>query len=228
MKIHDLHPSLRPREKAKEFGIESLSDSELLAILIRTGTVNNSALSIAQDILNVCGGVRSFCTLKEAQLLKIQGISTTKSQQILAIIELSSRINRPILNEKVTLNSMTKIIEWLNFTIGYQTQESLLVIYLDHQNCFLVHKIIFTGTINQSNIYPRDIIREAYLSNASRLILVHNHPSGSMVPSQSDIEMTYGMIEALRVCELELLDHLIVGKGDFISIRKTHPYLFDD
>lgn len=228
MKIHDLHPSQRPREKAKEFGIDSLSDNELLALLIRTGTANNSALSIAQNILNVCGGIRSFCALKEQELMNIPGISTTKAQQIMAVIELSARINRPATMEKVSLDSMSKIIEWLNYTIGYQEQESLLAIYLDHQNRFLLHKVLFTGTINQSNVYPRDVIREAYLSNASRIILVHNHPSGSMIASQSDIEMTYGMTEALKVCELDLLDHLIVGRGDFISIRKTHPYLFDD
>lgn len=228
MKIHDLHPSLRPREKAKEYGLNSLSDTELLALLIRTGTVNNSALSIAQSILNVCGGMGSFCTLKEKDLLEIKGISTTKAQQLLAIIELTMRINKPKIQEKVSLDSMAKVIKWLNLTIGYQAQESLLVLYLDHQNHFILHKILFTGTINQSNVYPRDIIREAYLANASRLILVHNHPSGSMTPSQADIEMTYGMIEALRVCELDLIDHLIVGKGDYVSLRKSHPYLFID
>ena len=228
LRIQDLHPSLRPREKAQEQGIRSLSDSELLALLIRSGTKKSSALAIAHNILNVCGGMRGFCLLQNHNLEEIEGISTAKSLEILAVIELTKRINKPIKQQMISLESMEDVVEWLNLEIGYQTQESLLALYLSHQNKFLKSRILFTGTLNQSNVFPREIIKEAMISNASRIILVHNHPSGNVLPSTSDLDMTQVMVEALHVCDLELLDHLIVGNGDFMSIRQHYPYIFFD
>lgn len=227
MKIHDLHPSIRPFEKAKEHGVESLSDIELLALIIRSGTQKNSALAIAQIMLNECGGMQGFCSLTDDRLRAIDGISHVKAQQIMAILELMTRVNKPRILETLTLDSLDKVIAWLNLKIGYRTQECLLAIYLSHHLQYLNYRILFTGTINQSNVYPREIIKEALLSNASQVILVHNHPSGVLKPSNEDLRMTGMVYEALALCELTLLDHIIVSKGSFLSIRKAHAYLFE-
>lgn len=228
MKIQDLHPSTQPSVKAKEIGIKNLSDIELLALIIRSGTQKNSALDIAHTLLQRCGGVQSFCALKESQLLEIDGISTVKSQQLLAIIELTTRINKPFKDETINLNSTRKVLEWLNLEIGYQDQESLLAIYLCHQNKLKKWAILFTGSLNQSAVYPREIIKTALVNDASRVILVHNHPSGNVIPSKADIVMTRLVRQALEVCELELVDHLIVGKGNSFSIRQANRHLFEE
>ena len=226
MKIHDMHPSLRPREHAEHLGIEILSDRELLAIVLRSGTKYQSVLEIADLIFERCGNITGLPKMTLHELIKINGIKKVKAIEVLAIIEIAKRMVEPRCGQIVEIHDTASIIKWLFIKIGFAKQEQFLVIYLNQNRCILNHQILFVGTVDRSLIHPRDIIREASIVGAMKVVFVHNHPSGTMSPSRSDIEATTVLIRACRLVGVEVYDHLIVSQSNYISLRFQLPELF--
>lgn len=227
IKIQELPFNLRPREKAELHGVESLSDRELLALFIRSGIPNKSALQIADEILEKSDGLRQFLKLNKHDLTNIPGIKSVKAIELLAIGEMSRRMVKPSVDQRIQIGDPHSLIQWLNLEIGYKNQEHFLVIYLNNQNKIMNYKTLFKGTIDRSIVHPRDVFREAVHLNATRIILVHNHPGDTLKPSQADIEVTAVMIRSGKMIGVDVIDHLIVAHGKFQSIRESHTYLFN-
>lgn len=226
MKIREIPVELRPREKAMKDGLSSLSDRELLALFIRQGTRKFSALQVADEILKKAGSISGLNRLERDMLIKIPGISDIKAIEIMALSEMSRRMVKPNLNEIIQIDRPNSLISWLNLEVGYKRQEYFIAVYLDKQNRLIAHSILFIGTLDSSVVHPREIFKEAVKKSASRIILVHNHPSGGLEPSQSDVKTTEVLIDAGRMMGVFILDHLIVSEGAYVSIREKMPHLF--
>lgn len=222
-----MESSLRPREKAREFGIASLSDRELIALFIRFGTRTRSALDLADSVLSLCGGMSRFMHLDTKGLMTIPGIKEAKALELMALSEIGKRIIKPGKDTSFHISEPNRILDWLNFEIGYKEQEHFLVVFLNNQNAVLGHEILFKGTIDRSVVHPRDVFRVAISMNATRIILVHNHPGGTMKASGADLHVTEVMVEAGQLVGIDVLDHLIVSNGKYLSLRMQDPDLFE-
>lgn len=226
MKIYEMNPSVRPREKAEILGLASLSDRELLALFIRTGTAQKSSLELADEVLNQCGSIRKLHELSHSNLLDIKGIKSAKAIEILALCEISKRIVEPNLDDRIVLDNPQSLMNWLNLEIGYDVQEHFMVVFLNNQNTYLGSEKIFKGTLNQSLVHPRDIMRLAIQRNATRLILVHNHPGQTMYASDADKEITKLLVSIGAMMDIVILDHYIVSHGRYISMREKNADIF--
>lgn len=216
-KICDLPVFEKPREKAFHYGVRSLSNAELLALLLRTGTREYSSVEVAESLLKQTRGIAGVarCTLQE--LAQEKGIGMTKGLEILAAIELNRRIAYEDVVYTDVLNNPRNLVHWLQAEIGSSLQETFLVVYLDTQNRLVSYKPLFKGTINVSSVYPREIFKEAFLNNSSSILLVHNHPSGSITPSDADYVLTKRIATIGRWMEIEVVDHIIVSNNRFFS-----------
>jgi len=228
LKIKDIPKEARPREKALAYGIDSLSDQELLALLIRTGTRQDSALVLSEKVLNLSGGLQGLMQIHPSELMRISGIKEAKSLEIMTIVEISKRISRYERTDVYSIEEPSSIIKWLNTEIGYENQEHFMAIYLNHQLKILGHQILFKGTVDKSMVHPRDLFREAMKLNSSRIILVHNHPGKTLKASRADLETTRALVAASRLLGIEILDHIIVSYGSHTSIRLHHANVFEE
>lgn len=181
MKMKEIPQTLRPREKALREGLESLSDRELLALFIRQGSRKYSALQVADEILKKSKTLSGINQLDKDTLCQIHGISDIKAIEILALVEVSKRMVKPRRNEIIRIDQPNTLVSWLNLEVGYTQQEYFVAIYLDKQNRLLSHAVLFKGTLDRSVVHPREIFKEAVKRSASRIILAHNHPSGSLL-----------------------------------------------
>lgn len=226
MKIKEIPENLRPREKALIQGLQALSDRELLAIFIRQGTRKYSALQVADKVLKQAHTISGLNRLEKDELIEIPGISHIKALELLALVEVSKRMVRPKNDEIIQIDKPNALISWLNLEVGYKRQEYFIAIYLDKQNRLLGHSILFKGTLDRSVVHPREIFKDAVKKSASRIILVHNHPSGGLSPSHADIKTTEVLVGAGQMMGVFILDHLIVAEGGYVSIREKMPHLF--
>lgn len=226
MKIREIPLALRPREKAIKEGLSSLSDRELLALFIRQGTRKLSVLNIADEVLRLCGSISGLVNTDMEKLMEIPGISHVKSLEIMALAEVSRRMVKPFHGDLIEIDQPHTLVSWLNLEIGYEKQEYFVAVYLNKQNRLMQYSNLFKGTVDRSIVHPREIFKEAVKLSASRIILVHNHPSGGLMPSQSDLDTTEVLVEAGAMMGVYILDHLIVAEGSYISIREKMPHLF--
>lgn len=227
MKISEIPKELRPREKAMQTGVSSLSDRELLALFIRFGTKKKSALDVADLVIKQAGSLSGLNRVRFEKLIEIEGIRDTKAIELLALVEISSRIVQPRQGDYIQIEEPTNLVNWLNLQIGYEKQEYFVAIYLDKQNRLVAHSELFKGTLDRSVVHPREIFKDAVRYSASRIILVHNHPSGSLSPSESDVLTTELLVDAGNMLGVHVLDHLIVSEGGYVSLRMHSPHLFD-
>lgn len=227
MKIKRMPHEQRPREKAMDYGVGSLSDRELLALFIRTGTKNHSVLEIADEVLMMVGGFSGFLQVNQSELMQVEGIKHVKSLELIALVEAARRMMIPQKGATYYMHEPQSIHRWLNLEIGSKEQEHFFVIFLNQQNQIIHYQSLFIGTVNQSLIHPREVIKEALIWGSVKLILVHNHPSGHLEPSAQDWEATRVMVEAARAVGLQVLDHLIVSKFETVSLRSIHGSLFE-
>jgi len=215
--MKDLPPEEKPREKAKLYGVEFLSDAELFAILLRTGTKSLSVKELSIKILEKIKEVEGISNLRLPSLLDIHGIGETKAITILATLELSKRMSqtKPLHHFQI---KQTKDV-WTHFYRFFagESQEKFLVVFLDTRHQVLNQKIVFQGTANQSLIHPRDIFKEAILNNAVKILCVHNHPTGCTLPSRQDKEVTKKLYECGSILGIPLLDHVIVSEDSYYS-----------
>lgn len=219
--LKDLPKSDLPRERLVKYGVSALSNEELITILLRTGTKNVSAKTLASNVLAYTKDISDLKNITLRDLNKIKGMGTAKSTNILAALELGRRVYEEYrIEDKIKITNAIDAYRYFSKLIEEDTQENFMVIYLDNQSQYISHKLLFKGTLNQSIVHPREVIKEALLINSNKLILMHNHPSGINTPSHSDDEVTKSIIEAGYIFSIKVLDHIIVGKNDYYSYQE--------
>lgn len=222
--IKELPIEERPRERFKKYGVEALSNEELLSILLRTGTSNKSVKEVSIDVLrkiNINDLVNyDFNTLKD-----IKGVGEVKAITIISAIEFGKRaLSKSDLTKQIRTGD--DVYYLVKDDLENSLQEKFLVVYLDTKKYVISKKIIFVGTVNSSSITPRDVFREGVKLNSVSMILVHNHPAGSVTPSYEDIYLTNEFIKLGRMMGISIIDHLIIGKNNYYSFRESNGDLF--
>ena len=209
VKIKDIPTLDRPRERLINYGAESLSCEELLAIIFKTGTKGESAKDLGVKVLSKIDNIKKLNDINLEFLKNIKGIGMSKSCDLLAAIELGKRINREVDTIKnVKLTSSDLVYKYYKDKIGDKLQEYFYAIYLDSGKKVIGDKLLFMGTVNYSLVHPREIFKEAYLLGASAIICIHNHPGGNPLPSKQDYEITKNLIEASKILGVKFLDHI--------------------
>lgn len=227
--IKDIPLNERPRERLINKGVEYLSNEDLLAILLKTGTKENSVKVLANNILKQLDDINNLKEINLERLVKIKGIGKAKACELLAAIELGKRLNQEIDNlNQIKIYSSNSIYEYYQDKLKDKLQEFFYCVYLDTKNHIIKDKLLFIGTINESLIHPREIFKEAYLLSASSIICVHNHPSGNVTPSNNDIIMTKQLIEVGKILGIKVLDHIIIGKNNYYSFNDNSLVNFWD
>lgn len=225
MKIKELPLSERPYEKLEKYGEESLSNAELLAIIIKTGTKEESSVGIAQKILNLnknldTKDLRFLQEISLEEFMQIKGIGKVKALQLKAICELTKRISRPINNKKDVIRTPKDVANLLMPELKYEKRELAKVIILNTKNVILRIINISLGGSNFACIEPKDVLVDAIKMQAPKIILVHNHPSGDATPSKSDYRVTDRIYDSAQLLGIELLDHIVLGDGEYESLLK--------
>jgi DNA repair protein RadC len=211
----------RPRERLMQQGPQSLSNAELLAIILRTGTYSESAVNLAGRILSECEGLRELVNVSLDQLLTIKGIGAAKAVQIQACVELGRRLARTTGNvEIVTIRSPQDAADYMMDEMRYLQQEHFICLFLNTKNQITAKELISKGTLNAALVHPREVLRAALRRNSASIICLHNHPSGDPTPSSEDINLTKRLVEAGELVGIELLDHLIIGEQKFVSLKE--------
>lgn len=222
MKIKEIPVLDRPRERLLQVGSSNLSNEELLAIIIKTGTKNKSSKEIANDLLKTVNNINELKNINYNSLLKIEGIGSVKAIDILASIELGRRINKTVQSlNNLKFTNPNIIYEYYKDTLGFIKQEKFICIYLDTSKKIIKEKLLFVGTINYSMVQPREIFKEAYLCDASNLIFIHNHPSGNVLPSRDDINLTKKLTELAHLFTIGIVDHIIITKNGYYSFYEN-------
>jgi len=218
-RIADLATSERPRERLANLGAEALSNAELLAILMRSGVKGINVLQMAQKILVDLGGLVGLHRTPYEELTQVHGVGPAKAAQLKAAIELGRRLSIADLGEKPAIHSPEDAAALVGYEMGALEQEHLRVMLLDTRNRVLKVVEIYKGSLNSSAVRIGEIFRDAIRINAASVILVHNHPSGDPTPSPEDISVTKAIITAGELMDIEVLDHLVIGKNSFISMK---------
>ena len=220
MKIHDVHEADRPRERLLRQGAKSLSNQELIAILLGTGTKHESVLAVANRVLLTFEKLHNlkFATLEE--MTEIKGIGEAKAVLLLAAIELGRRLASKEGEQRFTIRSPEDAANFLMQDMTSLQQEHFVCLFLNVKHQILHKKTIFVGSLNASIVHPREIFREAVKRSAASIICAHNHPSGVPTPSPEDIDVTTRLYEAGKIVGVDLLDHVIIGDHQFISMKE--------
>lgn len=217
--IKDYPEEMRPREKLMVLGPEALSDQELLAILLRTGTKEKSALDLAQDLLK-CGGLTFLTQVGTEELSLHKGIGLAKAAQLKAAVELSRRLARQSLGPRPVINTPRDAAQLVMGEMAYLDREHFKVINLNTKNQVMVIDTVSVGSLNASLVHPREVFKLPLKRSAASLILVHNHPSGDTRPSQEDLNITRRLHEAGSLLGIEIVDHLIIGQNNYLSMKE--------
>jgi DNA repair protein RadC len=225
LKIKELPESERPYEKAQMYGTEKLSDSELLAIIIKCGTKEDTSVGLAQKILNLNeekeqNDLRFLQSLSIEELMKIKGIGKVKAIQIMAACELAKRMSKPIHSLNIVIKDTKDVSNLLMDELKYEQREILKLLILNSKNVLLKNINITYGGTDFASLEPKIILAEPIKMNAPKIILVHNHPSGDPTPSPGDIRMTDRLYECADVMGIMLVDHIIIGQMKCVSIME--------
>lgn len=212
--------SERPRELLLDKGPEYVSDAGLVAILIRSGLEGKDAVTLGRELLKHFGGLRGLLNANKKDLEDIKGLGTAKIAQLLAATEIAKRQLKEEIVGKAVINGPEDILEYLSVSMSNLKEEIFKVIYLNSANVVLAAEDLFKGTVDQSPVYPREIIKRAFELNASGLIFVHNHPSGNLKPSKHDLSLNEKLVNACRAVDLAPLDHLIIGPSGHFSFKE--------
>ncbi|MDB5081915.1 MAG: hypothetical protein JWP00_3839 [Chloroflexi bacterium] len=218
--IRDMLPDDRPREKLVKFGPGALTDSELLAILLRVGVAGESVVSLSQRLLKEHGGLTGLSRVPLAELCELRGMGEAKAAQLKAALEMGRRLLLAEPDQRLQVRSPGDLANPLILEMAGLEQEHLKVIMLDNKNRVLRMHTVYVGTINSSQVRVAEIYREPIRQNAVSIIVAHNHPSGDPTPSREDEEVTVELIAAGKLLGIELLDHLVIGHQRFVSLRE--------
>ncbi|WP_141334305.1 DNA repair protein RadC [Paenibacillus sp. tmac-D7] len=218
--LRDVPNEDRPRERMIQHGAEALSNAELLAILLRTGTYQESAVRLAERLLRESGGLRALVDVSLEQLTSFKGIGAAKALQIKAGIELGRRLARSAMNETVTIRSPQDAAAILTEDMRYLQKEHFVCLFLNTKNHVIGQETLSMGSLNASIVHPREVFRAAIKRSSASIVCAHNHPSGDPTPSPEDIQMTKRLVEAGDIVGIEVLDHLIIGDLRFVSLKE--------
>ena len=222
MKMKDIYEEGRPCEKCIAYGAETLSDAELLAVVLRTGSEGETVCGLAERILSMPGyeGLRGLSRIPISRLMKIKGVGKVKAAQIRCIAELSQRMAKTEAAERLCFEAPATVADYFMEDLRYEEQENLIVLFLNSKNKLIREKLMFKGTVNASIISPREIFLEALEAHAVSIVLVHNHPSGDPAPSPEDIKVTCKVKKAGDLIDIRLLDHVIIGDRRYTSMME--------
>ena len=210
----------RPRERLLTLGAKVLSDAELVALCLRTGIAGKSAVELARELLVSVGGLAGLLSADHAALLKVKGLGAAKLAQLAAVLELSRRSLGEELKSRSALTSPQAVRDYLRLTLGGREHEVFVVLFLDAQHRVMSVEELFRGTLTQTSVYPREIVKAALKANAAAVIFAHNHPSGVAEPSQADELLTRQLKEALSMVDVKVLDHFIVAGRATLSFAE--------
>lgn len=220
MAITDWPADERPREKLLAAGAQTLSDAELLAIFLRVGVAGKSAVDLARDLLKQCGSLNGIFRASLDELTQVNGIGSSKYAQLQAIFEMSQRALREQMQERDVLGSPDAVRDYLRLKLGNLPREVFMVILLDAQNRVLAMEELFAGTLTQTSVYPREVVKRALHFNAAAVIFAHNHPSGVAEPSRADEMLTVALKQALALVDIKVLDHFVVAGNTLASFAE--------
>ena len=215
MAIRDWPAAERPRERLAQQGAGALSDAELLAIFLRVGVRGKSAVDLARELLaSFDGDLARLAAASTKDLSRLPGIGPAKAAQLAATLELARRALTGSLKAKDAMASPQAVRDWLRLSLGNLQHEVFVALWLDAQNRLIVSEELFRGTLTQTSVYPREVVKRALIHNAGAVILAHNHPSGLAEPSRADEVLTSSLKQALALIDVKLLDHFIVTGGE--------------
>ena len=224
LRMKDIPASERPYEKLEKYGSETLSNAELLAIVIRTGSMEETSVTLAQRLLALGennGGIAFLHDLSVEELRKIKGIGRVKALQIKAVMELSKRVSASFINNnRVTIKSPVEVSSLVMEEMRHLKKEVFKIILLNTKNHIIKYLNVSVGSLNSSIVHPREVFSEAVKSGCSGMLLVHNHPSGDPEPSREDIETTQRLVNAGNILGIKVLDHVVIGDGKYISFKE--------
>lgn len=229
MKMKDIPISERPYEKLEMYGAESLSNAELLAIIIKSGTKDETVIEVAQKVLSLkdntsSDDLRFLQDISIKEFMSIKGIGKVKAIQLKAVSELTKRISRPINSPKIVIKTPEAIANILMPELRYEKREVLKLVILNNKNVLQKIVNISQGATNSVLVEPKEILLESIKAQANRIILVHNHPSGDPTPSNDDFRVTDRIFECADMMGIELLDHIVIGDGKYESILCSKKY----
>jgi DNA repair protein RadC len=220
MVFKDIPPDARPREKLLAQGPAALADAELVALLLRTGLKGRSVLQLAQDLLDAFGGLTGLLHAQPQDLKRVKGLGPAKRAEMAAVIELARRSLAQELMQRPLFDAPGKVKDYLQLQLAQRDHEVFAVLFLDAQNRLIRCEEMFRGTLTQTSVYPREVLKRALDLNAAAVILAHNHPSGAAEPSRADEFLTQTLKSALQLVDVRVLDHLVVGRAGVVSFAE--------
>lgn len=219
-RITDLHETERPRERLASLGPQALTNAELIAILLRVGVTGENAVQVGQRLLQQFGGLGGLHRAPIEELIDQHGIGEAKAAQIKAAIELGRRLTLEAPEERPTINSPADAAALVQYEMSALEQEHLRVLLMDTRNHVLDISEIYRGSVNMSQVRVGEVFKAAIRRNATAVIIVHNHPSGDPTPSPDDVAVTRAFVQAGKLVDVDVLDHLIIGRGRFTSMKE--------
>ncbi|HRP28140.1 MAG TPA: DNA repair protein RadC [Burkholderiaceae bacterium] len=220
MTIKDLPVALRPREKLLAHGATALDDTELLALLLRTGLKGVGVLQLAERTLAEFDGMGGLLNASATDLKRIKGLGPAKRAELAAVLELARRSMAHQLRTRPVFDTPGRVKDYLQLRLGDYRHEVFAVLFLDAQHQLLLMEEMFRGTLTQTSVYPREVVKRALETNAAAVVFAHNHPSGAAEPSRADEFLTQTLKSALALVDVRVLDHLVVGRGDVVSFAE--------
>ena len=211
----------RPREKLLTRGASALADTELLALLLRTGLPGKNVLVLADELLATCGGIAGLLHTGPEVLKTIKGLGPAKRAEIIAVLELARRALAQQLADKPVFDSLSSLQDYLRLRIGSLAYECFAVVFLDSQQRLIACDEMFRGSLSSASVYPREVVIRALHYHAAAVVLAHNHPSGNVVASSADVALTQALRSALALVDVRLIDHMIVGPGQANSMLES-------
>ena len=218
--MKDLPAALRPREKLLSLGPAALADAELLALLLRTGLKGQGVLQMAENLLQQLGGLGGLLTSSGRQLQGIKGLGPAKRAELLAVMELARRGLTAGLREEPVFTTPQRVKDYLQMRLGALPHEVFAVLFLDAQQRLIACEEMFRGTLTQTSVYPREVVKRALELNTASVILSHNHPSGVLEPSRADELLTQTLKSSLQLVDVRVLDHVVVGRTGALSFAE--------
>jgi len=219
-RITDLDEAERPRERLAKLGPQALSKPELLAILLRVGVQGENAVQMGQRLLQTFGELSGLQRASFAEVCDQRGMGSAKAATVKAAIELGNRLRLETPEEKPAIHSPADVAALVQYEMAGLSQENLWVINLDTRNRMLNIEKLYVGSLNSSMVRVGELFRSAIQRNAASIIVVHNHPSGDPTPSPEDIALTKSIVQAGKLLDIELLDHLVIGQSKFVSMKE--------
>ncbi|MBT9613313.1 MAG: DNA repair protein RadC [Burkholderiales bacterium] len=220
MAITDWPAQERPRERLLAQGPHALSDAELLAIFLRTGMSGKSAVDLARELLQSFGSLTALTHASEAAFCAVPGLGPAKYAQLQAVMEMARRALKEQSKQRDALSSPQAVRDYLRLQLGTREYEVFMAVFLDTQNRVIAMEELFRGSLKETSVYPREVVKRALAHNAAALIFAHNHPSGVAEPSRADEAITQALKQALALVDVRVLDHFIVAAGGGVSLAE--------